>query len=57
MCSLVFISAKRSHMWIITSLLTKAIRHTLMCFTKLRTKQVIQTIPSLELCCGSANSF
>lgn len=32
-------------------------RHTLKCFTELRTKQVIQTIPSLELCCGSADSF
>lgn len=30
-------------------------RHTLKCFTELRTKQVIQTIPSLELCCGSAD--
>lgn len=33
------------------------VRHTLKCFTELRTKQVIQTIPSLELCCGSADSF
>lgn len=32
-------------------------RHTLKRFTELRTKQVIQTIPSLELCCGSADSF
>lgn len=32
-------------------------RHTLKCFTELRTKQVIQTILSLELCCGSADSL
>lgn len=32
-------------------------RRTLKRFTELRAKQVIQTIPSLELCCGSADSF